>query len=621
MCGIAGIFSYDSSSPIVSKDELLRMRDNMIKRGPDGSGIWFSEDQNIGLAHRRLAIIDLRPEGDQPMWSDDRTCAIIFNGEIYNYLELRKELIGQGYIFNTETDTEVIINLYLRDGQDMCKKLRGMYAFAIWDLRNKNIFLARDPFGIKPLYIYDNGNTLRFASQVKALLAGGNIKTSPEPAGHMGYWIWGYVPEPWTLYKDIVSLEPGTWMSIDCKANKKTGKFHSVKDMITSKFTKNSNTKPETLSFNESKNKRIQYETLREALLDSVKHHLISDAPLGVFLSAGVDSSTLTAIAAEFKSKIHTVTIGFKEYRETYSDETILAEKIARKYGTKHSTIWISRDDFENVFPDFIDSMDQPSTDGINTWLISRAASELGLKVAISGIGGDEFFGGYPSFYQLPRITNLTKMFRYMPKVGRTVRKAIKPFLQHFTSVKYAGLFEYGPTWVGAYLLRRATRMPWETDFLLNSELNGVIYTKEFISNGLEKFTEIFKSNHELKDINSPHAIVSYLESTQYMRSQLLRDTDWAGMAHSLEIRVPIVDKNILTYIYDSVDDIDSKTYLKKDLANCAYPHLLSEIMSRPKTGFTVPVKDWIMQNNPEKKQRGQRNWQSYVISNFFKSV
>jgi asparagine synthase (glutamine-hydrolysing) len=493
-----------------------------------------------------------------------------------------------------------------------------MYAFAIWDTRRENIFLARDPFGIKPLYFYDNGSTLRFASQVKALLAGGKVETTPESAGHIGYWVFGYVPEPWTLYKNIVSLKPGTWMNININAEKNTGEFQSIKKIMESNPL-------ESHEVDTSKNLNNSYcrdKPLRDILVDSVRHHLISDAPIGVFLSAGIDSTTLTAIASEFKSKVHTVTLGFEEYRESYADETIIAEKIAKKYGCQHSTVWIGRSEFEDILSKFISAMDQPSTDGLNTWLISRAASKLGLKVAISGIGGDELFGGYPSFQQLPRIKKITRFFKDIPRVGVFTRDFSKLFLQSFTSAKYASLFEYGPTWSGAYLLRRATRMPWEVYSLLGKKFNGVTYTKDFISSGIKSLVGSFQSDLSFENMENSHKIVSFLEVTQYMKNQLLRDADWAGMAHSLEIRVPIVDILVLTYINQDLENGFSKIHLKGDLAKCANPPLLSEVISRPKTGFTVPVKDWIMQDNSQDKcQRGQRDWQSYVMSNFYEST
>ena len=207
MCGFAGIFAYSNNAPPVQDAELLRIRDQMLHRGPDGEGLWISPDKRIGLGHRRLSIIDLSENGAQPMASLDGRYQIIFNGEIYNFKELRSELQAQGFIFRGHSDTEVLLALYAQKGEAMCSLLRGMYAFAIWDNITQSLFMARDPFGMKPLYWHDDGKTIRFASQVKALLAGGGIKTEPEPAGVVGYWIWGSVPEPFTLYKDLLSLE------------------------------------------------------------------------------------------------------------------------------------------------------------------------------------------------------------------------------------------------------------------------------------------------------------------------------------------------------------------------------------------------------------------------------
>src|ERR1019366_4827611 len=215
MCGIAGIFAYRDPAPPVDRDELLRIREAMIKRGPDGAGLWVSDDGRIGLAHRRLTIIDLTDGGAQPMATADGNFRIIFNGEIYNYRELRKELEAKGYRFHSASDTEVLLHLYADRGEDMVHALRGMYAFALWDERRKGLFLARDPFGIKPLYYADDGRTLRFASQVKALLCGGAITRDPEPAGHAGFFVWGSVPEPFTLYKAVRAIPAGARLWVD----------------------------------------------------------------------------------------------------------------------------------------------------------------------------------------------------------------------------------------------------------------------------------------------------------------------------------------------------------------------------------------------------------------------
>ena len=215
MCGIAAIFAYGESAPPVDRAEVIRMREQMLARGPDGEGEWFSEDGRIGLGHRRLTIIDLSPAGAQPMWNADRSLAIIFNGEIYNYRELRSQLSANGYQFRSHCDTEVLLALYQRRGEAMLNQLRGMYAFAIWDRNKEGLFLARDPFGIKPLYYSDNGHTFRVASQVKPLRDCGKIDLAPDPAGHVGYFLWGHVPDPYTLFRNIRSLPAGNSMWVD----------------------------------------------------------------------------------------------------------------------------------------------------------------------------------------------------------------------------------------------------------------------------------------------------------------------------------------------------------------------------------------------------------------------
>lgn len=232
MCGIVSIFAYNNSAPPIDRDELLRIRDHMITRGPDGCGTWFSVDNRVGLGHRRLAIIDLSETGAQPMALADGSLIITFNGEIYNYQELRDGLEKKGYRFRSTSDTEVLLNLYADKGQEMVHALRGMYAFAIWDERKKGLFLARDPFGIKPLYYADDGRTLRAASQVKALLAGRCVDTAPEPAGHVGFFLWGHVPDPYTIYKGIRSLPAGTSLWVDKEGQKHIKSFSCISEEI-----------------------------------------------------------------------------------------------------------------------------------------------------------------------------------------------------------------------------------------------------------------------------------------------------------------------------------------------------------------------------------------------------
>ena len=311
MCGLAAIFRYRSDAAPVDRDELLRIRDAMLSRGPDGEGLWVSEDRRIGLAHRRLAIIDPSASGAQPMATADGGLRIVFNGEIYNYRELRQRLETRGYRFQSGSDTEVLLQLYQEYGHDMVRHLRGMYAFALWDGRQRGLFLARDPFGIKPLYIADNGNTVRVASQVKALLAGGAIDTTPEPAGHVGFYLWGHVPEPYALYKGMRALPAGTSLWIDAEGKKESRKFFNIsEELARADATRLSITREE------------MQDRLRAALLDSVRHHMVADVPVGVFLSAGLDSTTLAALAGiTLRARsgaggaggiLHTVTLGLR---------------------------------------------------------------------------------------------------------------------------------------------------------------------------------------------------------------------------------------------------------------------------------------------------------------------
>ena len=574
MCALNGIFPYTDTAAPVGEAELLQTRDHMYRRGPDGAGAWISADGRIGLAHRRLAIIDLSADGAQPMATADGRYQIVFNGEIYNYRELQKELKAQGVVFRSQSDTEVLLHLFARYREGMCRRLRGMFAFAIWDSVEQSLFLARDSFGIKPLYIHDDGLTLRFASQVKALVAGGRVSTMPCEAGELGYWTWGHVPEPHTIYKEVKALPPGSWRRQPRNGRVETGSYETVEGLLSGEATS-------------------RYEDLHDALLDSVRHHLIADVPVGIFLSAGIDSALITALAAEAGSALTTVTLGFEEFRGTAEDETVLAEKIAAQYGAQHQTVWITKADFDAGFADFIEVMDQPSIDGLNTWLVSRAASRLGMKVALSGLGGDEFFGGYPSFHQIPRMRRASRHFAPLPGLARMVRRVARPFMRRLGTEKLAGLLEYGHSWDGAYSLRRAVRMPWEP---LAESSSPSSYAEP--------------PAHKLGD---DHAMVSHLEATRYMRNQLLRDSDWASMAHSLELRVPFVDTELIRHI--AFMRKKGTTYIKADLASAAHPPLSREVANRPKTGFMMPMHRWagLVPQGQQPNRRSLQSWQALI--------
>jgi asparagine synthase (glutamine-hydrolysing) len=595
MCGIVSIFAYNESAPPVDRYELLRIRDRMITRGPDGAGEWYSEDKRVALGHQRLAIIDLSENGAQPMRSRDSGLVIVFNGEIYNYRKLRAGLVKKGYIFRSTSDTEVLLNLYADKGRDMVHELRGMYAFVIWDARKKGMFLARDPFGIKPLYYADNGKTFRAASQVKALLAGGQVDTAPEPAGHVGFFLWGHVPEPYTLYRGIRALPAGTslWVDTNGAGGQKT--FCSISDELAK------------ASFNPPAMTREEMQVqLRESLLDSVHHHLIADVPVGVFLSSGLDSTTLTALASEAGGNLNTVTLGFDEFRGTRHDETPLAELTAKQFGAQHQTIWVKKADFIAEREKIMDAMDQPSTDGVNTYFVSLAAARAGMKVAISGLGGDELFGSYPSFRQLPRMVTAFKPFNNVLALGKTLRSISSPVLKRITSPKYAGLFEYGGSWAGAYMLRRGMFMPWEMERLLD---------RDMAREGLQELRSIERLEQTVEQIHNDYLKISALETGWYMRNQLLRDADWAGMAHSLEIRVPFLDLKFLRSLAPMLcsENRPDKRVMTYTLAR----PLPAAVLNRRKTGFVIPIREWLVKDKSIIGTRGLRGWAKHIYVKF----
>ncbi len=588
MCGIVAILAYGTRAPPVDEAELTAIRDAMANRGPDDSGNWLSPDGRVGLGHRRLAIIDPSPAGHQPMAHGEGALVITFNGEIYNFEALRDRLAQEGREFRTRSDTEVLLHLYERFGADMVHHLRGMYTFAIWDAAREGLFLARDPFGIKPLYTADDGASFRVASQVKALRAGGHAGTGTSPAGHVGFFLWGHVPDPHTLYADIHALPAGATQWIDHHGARPPQRFFTVAETMAAS----------------GEGEPLRPTALRDLLADSVGQHLVADVPVGVFLSAGLDSATITAFASQTAgADLRTVTLGFDEYAGTPEDEAPLAERVAAAFGTAHETRRVRRADFEAARPGLLAAMDQPTIDGVNTYFVARETAATGLKVALSGIGSDELFGGYPSFEQIPRLSRALGPLRALPCFGRNVRRVSAPVLKRLTSPKYASLIEYGTSAGGAYLLRRGLFMPWELPDLLDAEL---------VREGWAALETMTRLEETTIGLHGPRQTVSALEMTWYMRNQLLRDADWAAMAHSLEIRVPFVDPVLLRALAPALAGAHPPT--KRDMASTPPVPLPEEVLARPKTGFVVPVRDWIKGGERAAgAERGMRGWARQV--------
>jgi asparagine synthase (glutamine-hydrolysing) len=596
VCGIAGIFAFGAAAAPADATEVRRMREAMAARGPDDAGEWADPDGRIVLAHRRLAIIDLDARAAQPMRDPETGNVVVFNGEIYNYRALRRELEATGEALRTESDTEVLLHLYRRHGEGVVDRLRGMFAFALWDARRKRLVLARDPFGIKPLYIADDGKTLRFASQVRALVAGGAVSAEPSAAAMAGFFLWGHVPEPWTWAAAVRALPAGSTLTVPLGGPVPSPKqyFHVRDEILHAETLSPTMTDPAAAAV--------------DALGDSVRHHLVADVPVGVFLSAGRDSTLIAALAArESAEPLRTLTLAFAEYRGSHWDEVPIAEEVARTIASHHRTERIAREDFERERERLVAAMDQPSIDGVNTYFVSRAAAAAGLKVALSGLGGDELFGGYASFRQVPNLARALRHVDLAPWFGRAVRRLTGPLARRLRRPKAAGLIEYGTSLPRAFLLRRALYMPWELPRVMDPALARA---------GLEELAIEDDLGAKIAGIRNPAAAVMALEMSCYMRNQLLRDADWAGMAHSLEIRVPLVDVELFRrWLPVAMRHVP---FDRQRLLEVADPRIARTVGTRPKTGFSVPLQRWLQSSSPSTDaDPGLRPWSRLVAQRF----
>jgi asparagine synthase (glutamine-hydrolysing) len=579
MCGIAGIHAYLDVAPPVDRAELKRINDRMAARGPDGNGLWLSADARTGLAHQRLAIIDLSQAGAQPMHSACGRYAITFNGEIYNYRELREELATRGYAFRSGSDTEVLLQLYADCGADMVKKLRGMFAFGLWDAEKRTLLLARDALGIKPLYWADDGWTVRFASQAKALLASGRVGRDPDSAGIVGFHLFGSVPEPFTVWREVHTLPAGTTLTIDGSGPQSPKRYYDVAEALAERAS---------ARHGDGDARRL----LSDAVRDSVRHHMVADVPVAVFLSAGLDSGALLGTMAALGGQsgaqsVSAVTLAFAEFKGLAVDEEPLAAEVARRYGARHIVRTVDRAEFEADLPAILDAMDLPTIDGINTWFVAKAAHEAGIKVALSGLGADECFGGYPSFADVPRSVHWLRPLSFVPGLGPLVRHGLSAAINAGLGLhpKAAGLLQYGGDWAGAYLLRRSVYMPWELDELIDPAL---------VADGLRRLaplSHIAAALHGVRPLGDFDRVAA-LETAFYMRNQLLRDADWAGMSHGVEIRVPYVDPFFLAALPPG--DVLARVNAKDAVADVPVPPLPAAVRERRKTGFVTPVGRWL---------------------------
>ena len=593
MCGICGIWNIDGQP--VRKEILNNMNESLRRRGPDESGYHISN--NVGLAHRRLSIIDLE-SGKQPISNQDGTIWITFNGEIYNFLELKKELINKGYIFKTNTDTEVIVNLYEESGLKFINKLRGMFAFAIWDSRKQRLILARDRMGQKPLYYYQNGSRFVFSSELKSLLRAGDIPREISSAGLNAYLTLDYIPAPYTIYENIKKLPPANILIVQ------------KKDTIQKRYWK------PTINSQIHNNRKSSIDDFLEELVfrlkESVKIRLMSDVPLGVFLSGGIDSSAIVALMAQSTDQtIKTFSIGFYDNENS---ELPYAKMIADKYSTDHHEFIVELDSL-NVLSDVINAYDEPFADAsaINAYYLSKITTQH-VTVALSGDGGDELFSGYPWY-------NIFKEKNIWEKIPNGFKKLI---FQNLSSIwpsswrggKRLNLYKQ-PSFEWLYASIRNRFSEHDRGDYFSSDLIKFISKTPFCSYVAEASLEC-----QVKDRVT---IMQYADLMTYLPEDILTKIDRVSMWHSLEVRSPLVDHELIEFVFNipsylKLSNNSSKYIFKKAIE----PWVPKQILSRHKQGFGIPsnkskpekiehlynfAKDILMDN--QTKRRGYYNQKS----------
>jgi len=565
VCGIGGAIGLrDRDSARRIAESLVR---SMRHRGPDSSGIELlplAEGAYLALAHTRLSIIDLSDAASQPMRDAETGNVLVYNGEIYNFSELRAELEASGARFRSASDTEVLLKGYARWGREVLQRLRGMFAFAIWDAPRHELFLARDPFGIKPLYWRASpGGGLSFASEVRALVAAGLAPSELDTDGLRSYLAFGSVQAPWTMLAGVSSLMPGEWLAF------RDGR---VERGLSGPVSSPGGNAPGELVARVS-----------STLHESVKAHLVADVPVGVFLSGGIDSSVVTALATEVSPRVESFSIVFPELEYSEAEQS---RAVASLYGTSHHEIVLSESDLLRMTPDALKAYDQPSCDGVNTYVVSRAAREAGLKVALSGLGGDELFAGYSSFARARAWRAVAALLDLFPSpIRRAAARSLEAFSPRtVASAKLAEVLGRAQGFLGIYLVKRKHWTSRQLELVLDREAMRGPVLHEAVAGAL---------GDEARRLDAVNAL-SLLESRLYMANTLLRDSDAMGMANSLEIRVPFVDREVAA-LASSIPGREKLRGGHKRLVRSAPARELPErVWRRPKRGFELPFALWM---------------------------
>ena len=568
MCGIAGIVGHEiNNAP--TRSAIKKMTDAIAHRGPNSEGFW--NDEHCFLGHRRLSIIDLSEAGNQPFISQDGRFVLVYNGELYNYKELRLELqrAEHGtkqlpYFFKTNTDTEVILAAYLRWGMECLQRFNGMFAFSIWDNQEQRLLIVRDRLGVKPLYYHLKNNVLSFASEIRALLDSGLTDKKINLSAAAEYIQYTTVHAPNTIVKDVFMLMPGTILEY------RQGVVTLSEYWNVNHYAKNK----QDLSYEET------CKHINTLLTASVERRLVADVPFGAFLSGGIDSSAIVGLMSKVSSeKVQTFNVSFDE---SEFSEAAYARQIAGKFNTEHHEIKLSPDDFLKQLPEALAAMDHPSGDGPNSYIVSKATKDAGITMALSGLGGDELFAGYDifkRFHELEHKTWLNLIPGFGRSLGGKLLAAGKKSVQadktaEILNLNYINGFH-------AYPVNRKLFNPVDYRALLKERYNADAFIKNII-----KKSEADK-HHKLSR-------VSLFEIQTYMQNVLLRDADQMSMAVALEVRVPFLDYKLVEFALSIKDEYKYPHSPKKLLTDSLGDLLPDNIVNRPKMGFTLPWKEWL---------------------------
>jgi asparagine synthase (glutamine-hydrolysing) len=591
VCGICGVAFLNTSKDAESR--VRAMATAMRHRGPDGEGFLINDPRapGLALAMRRLSIIDLAG-GQQPIWNETLDVGVVFNGELYNYRELRERLARCGHRFTTQSDTEILVHAWEEWGEECLGELRGMFAFAIADFRKQYnvgpvLFLARDPLGIKPLYYTQTAEGFAFASEVRALQASGIPSREISQDALTSYLLFGSVSEPVTMFEGVFSVPPGHRVLLYVPDRRRLPRTHPWWDPRRSPAAKDPRA-PKTFA--------AAAAALRPMLEDSVRAHLIADVPVGLFLSSGLDSGAIAALAAREHAGIQSFTLTFPG---TAFDESELTRMVAQRCRTKHSELALQGEDIPARLDEALAAQDQPTMDAVNTYFVSWAAREVGLKVALSGLGGDELFAGYSTFTDTPRLAGLAKAARAVPAILRTasagmVRAAGGAGRSEDAARKAASVWRNPARLPHAYYFARALFPPGEIEKLMEPRVRPSTVAADGYSLEPTWLGWLQRGADEAWQMEAVGG-VSWMEMRSYMASTLLRDTDSVSMARSLEVRVPLLDTPLVEFVNALPDAARRRNGVQKALLVEALGSLVpAEVTAQKKRTFTLPWEQWL---------------------------